>query len=214
MDLGAENAGIAFLVDIDAGLGEVGLLVGRVRWKFRLVRVWQRLWLGRGAFVARIENGDVADMTIDVGIEIKPVIVDEPALVRRHVGRAHQALVVALQPVDDAGAALEHATLVLAFAQMLAGGPQRGAALGVIDSAVSIVAVIQRDAALGRAVRWLQADGVFVRLLRPALLLLVPDIAQHVGRLQAWRIRCNRSCRRSRRAAPDKACRRRRTRYR
>ena len=81
-----------------------------------LIREGQRLRLGHGALVARIEDGDVADMAIDVGVEIKAVIVDEPGVVRRLVGRAHHALIVALQPVDDAGAAREHAILVRALA--------------------------------------------------------------------------------------------------
>ena len=92
-------------------------------------------------------------MAVGVGIQEQAVIVDEPGLIRGNIGRAHQALIVALQPVNDARASCEHAFLILALAQMLASGPQRGAALVVIDLAVGIVAVIQRDAALGRAVR-------------------------------------------------------------
>ena len=45
MDLAAENVGIAFLVDIDAGLGKVRLGVGRV-WIEWLLGDGQRLRLG------------------------------------------------------------------------------------------------------------------------------------------------------------------------
>ncbi len=176
-NLVTENAGITFLVDIDAGLGKVGRRIGRIG---RVIgRERQRRGFGYGPLVARIEDGDVADIAGDVAVDEEAVIVHVPGLEGRHVRRAHLALIVALQPMDDARAALIDAVGLLALAQMLAGGPERHPALVVVDVAVLVVAVVERDAAFGRTMRRLQSNRVFLGFGRPAPLGFVPHKAQH-----------------------------------
>ena len=183
MNLAAENGGAAQFVDEDAGTDRGhGLRQRRVVGDGQ--RVGQRRGLGQSALVARIEDGDVADIARDVAVNEEAVIVDVPSLEGRHVGRTHLALVVALQAVDDAGPALIDAVGLLALAQMLARGPERHPALAVVDVAVLVVAVVERNAAFGRTMRGLQTDRVLLGLGRPALLGFAPDIAQHRRRLR------------------------------
>ena len=81
MNLTAEDGGTAEFVDEDAGpdvlLRLLRLRKGRIVWEERWVR--QRLGLGDRPLIARIENRDVADMAVDVGVQEQAVIVDEPS---------------------------------------------------------------------------------------------------------------------------------------
>jgi len=65
---------------------------------------------------------------------------------------------------------------------MLARGPQRLTAGAVVDVAVLVVAVVERNAALRALIRLRQANGVFIGRRTPAAGLLVISVAQH-GRL-------------------------------
>src|SRR4029079_2426165 len=79
--------------------------------------------------IARRVDGDAADAAVEVGILELAVVVHEPGVIRRRIGRAHVALRRRLQAVHDACAALVVALLVRALAQVLARRPQRLAAL-------------------------------------------------------------------------------------
>ena len=75
---------------------------------------------GGGDRIARVVDRDIADAAVEVGVVELAVVVDEPRLIGRRVGRADVAFVGSLQAMHDARAALEVALLVLAFAQVLA----------------------------------------------------------------------------------------------
>ena len=82
---------------------------------------------GAGSFARRV-NRNIANMAKRVCVLVVAVIIDEPGLIRRLVIWAHARFVMALQSVHDFGAAKRDALHVFAFAQVLAGAPQRLAA--------------------------------------------------------------------------------------
>ena len=86
---------------------------------------------------------------------------------------------MALKPVHDFCAAKSDALHVFAFAQMFARAPQRLAARAVIDVAIFVVAVVERDTAERSVMLFSKTDRVFLRLRGPAAFLFVPGKAHH-----------------------------------
>ena len=88
------------------------------------------------------------------------VIIDEPAAVRRSIGRQDQLGVIALQSVDgfDGGAIAQ---------KLFAGRPERHAAGVHLHPPAGVIAATERDAAIGVAIIRQHADGILLRHRKP-----------------------------------------------
>ncbi len=115
---------------------------------------------------ARVVDGDRAHVAAVIGAAGLVVVVDEPAVERRRVLRLDEARSVALEAVDGSVGIRRHRRIA-GIEQALPRRPQRGAACIGVDGSIRLIAVAERNAAVGIVVRRREADGIFVRLEAP-----------------------------------------------